>query len=390
MTTGPEPTPEPGQLGVQVRERLWAAANVVAPTTVLTTLLFYFGYVATTARFRYFGVYLDMVDLSLQEMLLKGVEVVYPPLILLAIVSLLVIAGHTVVRWLLSSPERDAVTGWTGLLVAVAGLLAFARGVVGLLVPHVARTEAIATTPASLGCGASALAYGIWLLRTVAIRWDRRREADGGSDDETNGTGDGAGGSPARLPDPGRLAAWLESRTMRQLSRHALAWIAVVVVAGAFWAANSFAAAYGRGRALDDADALARRPEVVLYARQPIRDLPAGVEQTKLPAAGKDPYRFRYQGLRLLVESQSRLFLVPAQWVPGSSRTLVVPYDDSVRLDLLAAAAPGRDQTASNAGAITAKARSVSSVASSAPSLSLHRCSTASKALSAIPAASRG
>lgn len=43
--------------GSQIRERLGAVANVIAPTTVVTTLLFYFGYVATTARFGHFGVY---------------------------------------------------------------------------------------------------------------------------------------------------------------------------------------------------------------------------------------------------------------------------------------------------------------------------------------------
>ncbi|WP_433022745.1 hypothetical protein [Kribbella sp. CA-294648] len=106
-----EPAPETEAPASSVRERLWALANVIAPTTVVTTLLFYFGQVATTARFRYFGVYLEMVDLTLQEMLLYGVEAVYPPLIVLAILCLLVLAAHTVIRWLLSSPQRDAVTG---------------------------------------------------------------------------------------------------------------------------------------------------------------------------------------------------------------------------------------------------------------------------------------
>ncbi|MCM2423678.1 hypothetical protein [Streptomyces sp. RKAG293] len=309
----------------QIWARLWTVANVIAPTTALTTLLFYFGYVATTARFRYFGVYLDMVDLSLQEMLLYGVEVVYPPLIVLAVISLLVIAAHTAVRWMVSSSDRDAITGWVGLFTVLLGLLAFTRGVVGLLIPRVARTETIATTPVCLGCGALAIAYGLGLLRTFAIRWDRHRAAvaDPPAD-------------PMPAAHSGELADWLESPAVRRISRYALAWVAVIVVAGSFWTANSFAAAYGRGRALDDAASLEHRPEVVLYTKEPLRDVPTGVEQTEVAAAEKDTYRFRYRGLRLLVESNGRLFLVPARWIAGSSETLVVPYDDSIRIGLIA------------------------------------------------------
>ncbi|MCG5215999.1 hypothetical protein [Streptosporangium sp. KLBMP 9127] len=448
MTQDPGSEPAASLWGSQGQERLWAVANVIAPTTAVTTLLFYFGYVATTARFRYFGVYLDMVDLSLQEMLLYGVEVVFPPLIVLAVVSLLVIALHTAVRYLQSSPDRDVSTGWTGLFAVVAGLLAFTRGVVGVLVPHVARNETIATTPVSLAGGAVAMAYGLSLLRTIGIRWAHRRSSPhpppatppttasavpvgeaavarageaaavpvgeqavararegeaavaraveatvpigepavarvgestvvpvGEQAGEVPGpVGEQAGevpgpvgeravaragepaATPAEVPGAGRegepvavpageaapvgrdghLAVWLESPAVTRLSRYARAWVAVIVVAASFWTANSFAADYGRGRALDDVQSLRFRPELVLYAKEPLRDVPAGVVETVLTVAEKEPYRFRYRGLRLLVESNARLFLVPAVWVAGSSRTIVVPYDKNVRIHLIA------------------------------------------------------
>ncbi|MFB9677889.1 hypothetical protein [Streptosporangium vulgare] len=333
--------------GSQIRERLWAVANVIAPTTVVTTLLFYFGYVATTARFGYFGVYLEMVDLSLQEMLLFGVEVVFPPLIVLALVGLLVTAAHTVLRYLQSSPDHDAVTGWAGLFTVLAGLLALTRGVVGLRIPQLARTEATATTPLSLTGGVIAISYGCRLLRGVAVRWARRRAfrdippaapsttapADPAQEPTATPTGE-----PAADPRGGDLAAWLESPTVTRIGRYALAWVAVIVVAASFWTANSFAADYGRGRALDDVDSLGSRPEVVLYTKEPLRDVPAGVGETVLATttAEKEPYRFRYRGLRLLVESNARLFLVPAVWIAGNSRTLVIPYDNTVRIHLVA------------------------------------------------------
>ncbi|MFS1300187.1 hypothetical protein [Streptosporangium longisporum] len=326
----------------------------------MTTLLFYFGYVATTARFGYFGVYLEMVDLSLQEMLLFGVEVAFPPLIVLAIVGLLIIAVHTALRYLQSSPDRDAITGWAGLFLVLAGLLALTRGVVGLWIRQVARTEAIATTPVSLTGGAVAISYGFWLLRVVGVRWARRRASS-----DVPPAAPSAPAIPAEEPAPprtekpttpaeepppprteepttvppdGDLAVWLESPAVTRISRYALAWVAVIVVASCFWTVSSFAAAYGKGRALDDVDSLGSRPEVVLYAKEALRDVPAGVAETVLTAAAseKEPYRFRYRGLRLLVESNARLFLVPAAWIPGSSRTLVIPYDNTVRIHLIA------------------------------------------------------
>lgn len=314
MTTAASP-------GGQFLERTRAVVNVLGPATVVTSLLFYFGYVATTARFRYFGVYLSLMNQSLQDMLLYGVEVVYPPLIAVSVLGLLVLAAHAGVHLLLSSEDRDYVTSWVGIFVTLLGCLALARGVVGVLVPHIARTEAIATTPLCLGAGALGLAYGAWLLRRVTIRRDRRRLANAPDD--------------ADPPTHSPVVDWLASPACVRLCRYAMAWITLLIIASAFWTANSFAAAYGLGRALDDADSLPGRPEVVLYTKEPLRDLPAGASGTRLSPAAGGELRYRYRGLRLLVQANSRLFLVPAHWTTPGSHTLVVPYDNTVRLELV-------------------------------------------------------
>jgi hypothetical protein len=47
------------------------------------------------------------------------------------------------------------------------------------------------------------------------------------------------------------------------------------------------------------------------------------------------PYRCRYTGLRLLVATNDRLFLVPENWSdPANSYVFVVPDNDQVRLDI--------------------------------------------------------
>ena len=105
----------------------------------------------------------------------------------------------------------------------------------------------------------------------------------------------------------------------RRLRRLALAATAGLVVAGLFYAANSFAAAYGAGRGYDDAIRLPRQPEIVIDTKERLIDLPPGVIES---------------ALRLLLESGERLFLVPGNWT-AQSKTLVVPYDSDIRIQLI-------------------------------------------------------
>ena len=71
----------------------------------------------------------------------------------------------------------------------------------------------------------------------------------------------------------------------------------------------------------------------MLDTAEPLVDLPYGVPETALPAAADDEFKYRYRGLRLLVAAGDRLFLVPAHWT-HEGRTLVIPYDDKIRLQL--------------------------------------------------------
>jgi hypothetical protein len=51
-------------------------------------------------------------------------------------------------------------------------------------------------------------------------------------------------------------------------------------------------------------------------------------------AAENGGFRYRYEGLRLLLTSDGRLYLVPQQW-SEDSRTTVVTYDENVRVQLI-------------------------------------------------------
>lgn len=286
--------------------RLKDIASFVAPTTLITALLLYFGYVGTQARFAYFGVYLNMTDLANQDLVLYGLEVVYVPAALTLLVTLAAIAIHIAVSWLLTRTDRTRPILIAAGLTAVAAFLLIARAVIGLLVPAVARREIPGTTALALALGPLLIVYGTW----IAVRVLRHRNADD------------------------RFTTWYGSEVTRRLRRLALAATAGLVVAGLFYAANSFAAAYGAGRGYDDAIRLPRQPEIVIDTKERLIDLPPGVIESALPAGKDTTFHFRYAGLRLLLESGERLFLVPGNWT-AQSKTLVVPYDSDVRIQLI-------------------------------------------------------
>jgi hypothetical protein len=298
--------------------RVREIAGFVAPTTVVTALLFYFGYVATRSRFEYFGVYLDLTDLSNQRMLLYGVEVVYVPAALAFLAVLVLLAVQGIVRWTVGAAERDAASLLVALAAALGGLLLVARALLGMLVPRIEEVEPVpGTTALALAAGPAALASAAWIAGTVA-----RRRLDRGE-------------SPSA---PVRLAAWSRSDQARRVRRGCLACVVGLAVAGLFWAANEFAWAYGAGRAYDDARKLTERPSVILETRHALTDPPIGIHETALGSDGtaQDAFGYRYDGMRLLLASGGRLFLVPERWTK-ESRTMVVAYDGEVRVQLVPA-----------------------------------------------------
>ena len=276
------------------------ATSVIAPTTVLTALLIYFGHVATTAEYRHFGITLGTLELSTQDLVLRSIGALYAPLGGLLLLLLLgTWVQHTIARWLAVEAHRTWLRGAAVVLIA-GGVAAFARGGYGVVVPEVARTEPIAVSPLSLGLGVTAVAYGRYLLQRTA----RER------------------------PDP-RRTIWLR--------RASLAFTAGLITLSLFWATNSFAGAYGRGRAADVAERLqVDRPRVTLDTTERLfvvsPDDSLGVVETPLPVEDGQTFRYRYTGLRLLVEASGRMFLLPDQWEAATGYTLVVRVDDDVRV----------------------------------------------------------
>jgi hypothetical protein len=289
--------------------KVGSVLTVVGPTTIITGLLFWFGYVATAARFGYFGLTLDLVNLSTPDLLLYGVEVIYVPIIGAFLGGLIAVLVHAAVTWVARKPDRDVISRWIAALAGVSGVMMLLRAAIGILVPSIAMTEYPGTTPFLLALGPVLIGYGFWILRLLQLRRSRLQGQD----------------------------TWFATETADRCFKSLVVCITAILVAGLFWATNTFAAAYGTGRGKLQADSLPDAPEVVLETADRLLDLPLGVAATEtmlMPADG-EIFRYRYRGLRLLVESGGRLFLVPSPWEVDGSMTLAIAFDDRSRVRLV-------------------------------------------------------
>ena len=66
------------------------AAGIVTPVTLITALLFYFGYVSARSQYEYFGIDVDTIGLSTQDYVMRSPQ---PLLVPLLVLSLLAVAG---------------------------------------------------------------------------------------------------------------------------------------------------------------------------------------------------------------------------------------------------------------------------------------------------------
>src|SRR3954468_23276814 len=84
--------------GGRVERLISWAASVVAPLSVLTAVLFYFGYASSRAQFEYFGVDVDTIGLSTQDYVIRSPRVLLTPLLVLVLIGVAVAIGTDLVR----------------------------------------------------------------------------------------------------------------------------------------------------------------------------------------------------------------------------------------------------------------------------------------------------
>lgn len=298
-TRPPETRTSDEDLTTALPKLLRVFSAVIAPTTLLTALLLYFGRMHATGLFRYLDVQYTVLDLTAQDYLVRSADGMIPPLVVVAGATVLALWAHQVLVRTVPPDVRGRLLRVLAPLCAVAGVL-----LVGLAIADTVRNGAVFPSfPEARGLGLSLgallLAYAARLTRSVLATSSRGRASQ----------------------SPGAVATMTE-------------WAAVFVLVsvGLFWAVGSYAVGVGetRGRQLGAAppDLYA----VTLYSEKSLSLTAPGVTGT--PCQDPDAaYRFRYDGLRMVLQSGGQYLLLPSGWTEDDGAALLVPRDSGVRLE---------------------------------------------------------
>ena len=271
--------------------------RVVAPASLLTAVLYYFGYVRELALFGYFGVDLGSLQFSTTDYLVRSAGTVFLPVGTVLACGVLALLLHHLLALGLGRADRK----WRRRSWAVTGIAAtvlLILGVAGLEVPRdVDLTPA--APPAALGAGALLAEYAIYLAAAYTSL-------------------------PPQLTDTFRA-----TRPLRRIL------IGALLLVSAFWATAVVAEQRGNAVAQAIAASLPVQPEAVVYSSQHLQITGPGITETRLSATDA-AFAFRYNGLRPLIHSGGHWFLLPAGWTHSNGATVIILPDATpgIRVEL--------------------------------------------------------
>jgi hypothetical protein len=287
---------------------LKVVGSIVAPTTLLTALLFYFGRLHATGMFQYFGVHFTVLDLSVQDYLVRSADGLILPLVIVVGAALLALWMHHLLLGALPPRSRRItlqflipVTGTVGLVLVVLAMADATGASIFVTFPE--------GRGLSLSIGVLLLAYAVRLLRLLRSESRSDRGAE-------------------RTTTAAAIAEWCS--------------IFLLVSVGLFWAVGSYAAGVGTGRAQQIEAVLPNYPDTVLYNEKSMSLQAPGVQEVVChnPEAA---YRYRYEGLKLVMQSGNQYLFLPAGWTRANGSAILIPRSETMRLEF---SGPGQVRSA--------------------------------------------
>jgi hypothetical protein len=265
------------------------ALKVVGPTSLVTALLFYFGWARTQASLRVVGLHESLMDYSVPELLLRSVSALYLPLWVIGVGAIIVGALWARARLV---AEQGRSRPWVDramqavMLVAVAFVI---FGSMGLVVPAVTGNVPF-VTPIALMVGLLGVGLAVLFRRALGLSQD------------------------ATVAPPVVVVGF-----------------AVLVILATFYATSEYAGWVGATRARQALASPSGLPAVSLLSSKSLHIDVTDVDEEELGASG---YRYRYTGLRLLIRNDSHYVFLHDGWDRATGQTILVPVDDVERLDI--------------------------------------------------------
>ena len=286
--TGVPPVTGDGAEGSPTRSMLGTlrvVGTLVAPTTLVVALLYYFGWARTDRQAFYMRLHESLFGFSAQDYILRSIGPMFLPLFAAAAAILLGALAHG--RLLERRDDRLRRRVRRGVAIGGGILLG-----VGLpLLPVETGSGALSVGAAlSVTVGIALLAYAAALIRPT--------------------------------PPTG-------SERGRQTDQLAWSLVTVLLLLSAFWTVSRYAVVQGRAAAREVTRFLSVTPSVRIYSVSRLY-LEAPADEDPFPAE-EGAYRYRYTGLKLLFRADGKLFLRPTD--PDVPRNIVIPEDLDIRVE---------------------------------------------------------
>ncbi len=275
-------TPARSMLGT-----LRVVGSLVAPTTLVVALLYYFGWTRTSTQAFVMGLDDSLFGFSAQDYILRSITSMFWPLFVASAAILLAVLAHA--RFL--GRPNEGLVRTVSVRVAIVGAVLLALGIVGSVFNPPSRFVSV-TAPLAITVGLALLAYSAY-VRQLPVRGRRRREPEA----------------------PGLRLAW--------------SLVTVLLLLSAFWTVSHYAAIKGIDFAREAVRQLPSRPSVTIYSPTRLH-LEDPVVEEALPGT-EGAYRFRYTGLKLLFRADEKLFLRPSDLT--EPRNIVIPEDIGIRVE---------------------------------------------------------
>jgi hypothetical protein len=355
-----------GGLPHVVNRWLGIVGLVVAPTTLITSLLYYFGYISTRESMLYFGIDPNAVGYATSDYVANSVGIVFAlTLGLLAVFAAVLLAG-LYIRRLAAAGRGPQAMRWTAWLLIALGAMATLIGLVGVWGGLFGIDVVVfALTLGLLAVFAAVLLAALYIRRLAAtvprtptMRWAAWALVTLGAVATVTGLlgvwgkldgvdlprltlNEQRAVTPAALGGATILLAgfWMlrtlesagDQRRRATVERTLVGIAVVVVVAALFWATNIFATKTGEIDGKNTAaDLWWRQNTVVLDTTERLNIDKALIKETPLNQA--DPAgvtTFRYECFRALVVRGDRWVLVPAKWTDPGGIAMILTASSS-------------------------------------------------------------
>jgi hypothetical protein len=276
-------------------------ASVVAPTTLVTGLLYTFGRLTTAGYFWYLGLPLSAVGLTDRDYLFQSMDPLLAPLLAFAVAMLLALWAHQLLLTPLRAEARRIVLRVLMLASAIVGGVLLSMAMDDFVRGPVFPDSFPEGRGLSLSLGALLLGYAASLLRLLVA--ERR---------------------------PGQVPRYRGVSVMVVAEWGALF---ILVIVGLFWAVGSYAIGVGIVNAQELELSLPARAEVVLYSERSLNLQAPGVREVTCqnPASA---YRFRYEGLKLIHASEKQYIFLPVGWTYANDTAIILPRSETLRLEV--------------------------------------------------------